>query len=90
MWFVYFLVSQRHPKYIYVGLTNNIERRLSEHNAKASKLATAPYQPLELSGCLAVQNEKNAKTLEEYFKTGSGKAFLKKRTLPEVQAKDGA
>ncbi|MBU0548778.1 MAG: GIY-YIG nuclease family protein, partial [Candidatus Omnitrophica bacterium] len=32
MWFVYFLISQRHPKYIYVGLTSNIERRISQHN----------------------------------------------------------
>jgi len=83
MWYVYFLMSQKHKKYIYVGSTNNLERRLAEHNHKESRLSTAPYRPLTLSGYIAVQTEKKARKLETYFKGGSGKAFLKKRILPD-------
>ncbi|MDO8602423.1 MAG: GIY-YIG nuclease family protein [Candidatus Omnitrophota bacterium] len=69
--------------YVYVGSTNNIKRRLAEHNNSDSKLATSPYKPLKLVGYIAVVNEKIARELEKYFKGGSGKAFLKKRILPD-------
>ena len=83
MWYVYILVSKKYKKYIYVGSTNNIGRRLSEHNRKDSKLATSPYQPLVLVGYVAVKSEQTARRLEKYFKVGSGKAFVKKRILPD-------
>ena len=83
MCYVYFLASQRHKKYIYVGFTNDLKRRLSEHNDAKSKLATAPYRPLVLIGYIAIKEKKKAEELEKYFKTGSGKAFLKKRILPD-------
>jgi putative endonuclease len=81
--YVYFLQSKKHKKYIYVGLTNNIKRRLIEHNHKESELATAPYRPLDLAGYVAVNEVSKARKLEKYFKVGSGKAFLKKRILPD-------
>ncbi|MFH1318700.1 MAG: GIY-YIG nuclease family protein [Candidatus Omnitrophota bacterium] len=81
MWYVYILVSKRHSGYLYVGFTNNIDRRLTEHNAARSELATAPYHPLKLVGYIALCDEENARVLEQYFKSGSGKAFLKKRLL---------
>jgi putative endonuclease len=83
MWYVYILGSHKHKKYIYVGSTNNVERRILEHNAGESKLATAPYRPVRLIGYIAVNEEKRARDLEKYFKGGSGKAFLKKRILPD-------
>ncbi len=83
MQYVYILMSQKHKKYIYIGSTNNIQRRLLEHNNKDSRLATAPYRPLELIGYIAVKEEIKASKLERYFKGGSGKAFLKKRILPD-------
>jgi len=64
-------------------MTNNIKRRLGEHNSKDSKLATARYRPLELAAYIAVEDDNRAIGLERYFKTGSGKAFLKKRILPD-------
>ncbi len=83
MWYVYFLISSKCDNYIYVGSTNNVERRVSEHNDRESKLATAPYRPLKLAGYIAITEEKIARDLEKYFKGGSGKAFLKKRILPD-------
>ncbi|MFO8052987.1 MAG: GIY-YIG nuclease family protein [Candidatus Omnitrophota bacterium] len=80
---VYFLTSQKNKRYLYVGLTNSLQRRLKEHNSKESKLATAPYRPLDLAGYVAVKDKRIGEELEKYFKTGSGKAFLKKRILPD-------
>ena len=81
--YVYFLRSKKHAKYIYVGVTNNIKRRLFEHNHKESTFSTAAYRPLDLIGYIAVKEDGKARGLEKYFKGGSGKAFLKKRILPD-------
>jgi putative endonuclease len=82
MWYVYFLTSQQRNDYIYVGYTSDLKRRLAEHNADGSSFATAPYRPLKLVGYVAVIEENIAKDLEKYFKSGSGKALVKKRFLP--------
>ena len=81
MKYVYFLQSKRYNKYIYIGLTNNLRRRFSEHNSRRSKLSTAPYRPFVLVGYIAIAAENKARDLERYLKSGSGRAFLKKRIL---------
>ena len=79
MWFTYVLRSIEH-KILYTGSTNNLERRLSEHNDGTCK-STKPYRPYELISYIAVQTEKQARELEQYFKTGSGRTILKMRIL---------
>ena len=46
MYYVYFLQSELNGRY-YVGITNNVERRLKEHNSGIVR-STAPYKPWEL------------------------------------------
>ena len=46
MFYVYAIKSLRR-KYIYVGLSDNIERRLNQHN-KGENKTTRPYLPFEL------------------------------------------
>jgi len=79
MWYVYIIRSLK-EQFLYVGSTNNLERRLDEHNTGMSK-STAPFQPFELLSFIATKTEHQARTLEQYFKTGSGKSILKKRIL---------
>ena len=81
MWFVYILRSI-HKKYTYIGSTNDLSRRLNEHNSGLSK-STKPYAPFEIEAYIAVKTEAKARELEKYFKTGSGKAVLKKRILTD-------
>ncbi|TAM99842.1 MAG: hypothetical protein EPN39_05595 [Chitinophagaceae bacterium] len=45
MFFVYALKSLSR-NYIYVGMTNSLERRLKEHNEGRNK-STKPYRPFE-------------------------------------------
>jgi len=80
MYYVYFLKSRIKANWIYVGSTDNIERRLKEHE-KGLSSSTKPYLPVYLVGYVALLTEKSSRKLEEYFKTGSGKAILKKRIL---------
>ncbi len=81
MWYVYVLQSYSH-KFLYVGSTNNIQRRVVEHNIGKTQ-STSPYKPYKLALCIALPHEKQARSLEEYFKTGSGKTILKKRILQD-------
>jgi len=76
MWFVYVLKS-KNSDYRYIGSTNNLQRRLSEHNNGETQ-STKAYLPHDLEAYVAVGTEKKARVLEKYFKTGSGKAILKK------------
>ncbi len=77
-WFVYFLkLSNGH---IYVGSTNDVDRRLKEHNAARVK-STKAFLPAELMSFIAVTSENHARELETYFKTGSGKAVAMKRLI---------
>ena len=79
MWFVYVLKSIDHP-FIYIGFTNDIERRLEEHNEGLNQ-STQHRAPYELEAFVAVRTETKARKLEKYFKTGSGKSVLKNRIL---------
>ncbi len=85
MWYVYFLNSLSH-NFLYVGSTNNLARRLEEHNNGLS-VSTKHYLPFEIEAYIAVKTESKARELEKYFKSGSGKAILKKRILTDEATK---
>lgn len=74
-YYVYVLKSLNND-FIYVGFTENLRRRLKEHNNK-EELSTKHYAPLELIHFEAYRNIKDAKRREEYFKTTKGKVTLK-------------
>ncbi len=76
MWFVYFLRLSNGD--IYVGSTNDLRRRITSHE-QGQVRSTKAYSPVTLKSYIAVQTEKNARELEKYFKSGSGKAFAKRR-----------
>jgi putative endonuclease len=75
MYVVYALKSQK-KNYIYVGLTDNLERRLAQHNTGRSK-TTRPYVPFTLIFSEKVQTRSEARKREKYLKSGSGREFLR-------------
>jgi predicted GIY-YIG superfamily endonuclease len=79
MWYVYILRSVK-DKDLYVGSTNNIRRRLNEHNSGKVD-STKRRIPFSLEAYIAVKDQAIAIELEQYFKTGSGRALLQKRIL---------
>ena len=78
MWYVYFLELSN--KNIYVGSTENLKRRVKKHKAGQAQ-STKAYLPLQLKSYIAVETETKARSLEKYFKSGSGKALAIKRFL---------
>ena len=79
MWFVYVLRSLKDEE-LYIGSTNDIRRRLTEHNSGEVD-STKSRIPFILEAYIAVKDKSKAIELEQYFKTGSGKAILQKRIL---------
>ena len=82
MYYVYFLLCKNGK--IYTGSTNNLEERLKRHT-KGEVFFTKNLLPVKLVGYFAVQNKYTAFNLEKYFKSGSGRAFIKKHKLVEFQ-----
>ncbi len=76
MWYVYFL--QLNNGDIYVGSTNDLRQRITSHQ-RGQVISTKTYLPVTLKAYVAVETESTARELEKYFKSGSGKAFAKKR-----------
>jgi putative endonuclease len=62
--------------YIYVGFTNNIEKRLYYHNSGYNK-STNPYRPFKLIYSEEVTNSTDARIREKFLKSGQGRKFLK-------------
>jgi len=78
MFYVYMLRSDCNPEQTYIGFTENLKDRLSVHNAGGSP-HTAKFRPWALMNYQAFSDKERALAFEKYLKTGSGKAFAKKR-----------
>lgn len=76
MWYVYFLQLDNGD--IYVGSTNDLRRRFYSH-ARGEVAATKTHLPIALKSYVAVRTAKIARDLERYLKSGSGKAFARRR-----------
>ena len=75
MYFVYAIKSQKDGR-IYVGLSSDISKRISEHNS-GYVFSTKGYKPWKLIYKEEVKNRKEARKREKYYKSGFGKELLK-------------
>jgi putative endonuclease len=66
---------------IYIGLTENIERRVKEHNNGLTK-STQFYRPWELFYSEKFEDRLSARKKEKYLKSGCGREFLKSLLCP--------
>ena len=78
MYFVYAIKSLR-KDWIYVGITNDLQRRLKQHNSGWNK-STKPYRPFELIYSEEQPDRKAARKQEKYLKSSAGKRWLKNIT----------
>ena len=76
MYYVY-VISSKTRKYIYVGITNNLSRRIAEHNSGYNK-TTRTYRPFKLILSEEFTTRTTAREREKYLKSGIGKEFLKR------------
>lgn len=75
---VYLLQSLSNSYHRYIGLTADLDRRLSEHNSGKSP-HTSKFRPWKVVVSIMFEDEQRAKDFERYLKSGSGRAFAKKR-----------
>lgn len=74
MIFVYVIKSQKN-KFRYVGITNNLERRLLDHNSGKNN-STSFYKPFDLIYKETHKDYKKARDRERFLKSGQGRKFL--------------
>ncbi|PIR73081.1 MAG: excinuclease ABC subunit C [Candidatus Nealsonbacteria bacterium CG10_big_fil_rev_8_21_14_0_10_36_23] len=76
MYYVYTIQSKIYKK-VYVGYTNDLQRRLMLHNS-GKVFSTKPYKPYKLIYYEAYQNKEDAQEREIFLKSGWGKNYLKR------------
>ena len=76
MFFVYVIKSLKDAR-LYVGMTSDVERRLSEHN-KGMTTSTRFYRPWELCRVETFPDRLSAREREKYLKSGHGKTYLRR------------
>ncbi len=73
--YTYVLLSEK-DKQFYIGFTNDLERRLKEHN-QGKNISTANRLPIQLIYFEGHLSKKDAMRRESYFKTTKGKTTLR-------------
>ena len=77
--YIYVLENLKDDKR-YIGYTNNLRKRLKEHNKELSFSTKfrLPFRLIYFEGCL---NKEDAKRREDYLKTTQGRRFLGLRLI---------
>ncbi len=77
MYYVYVLKSEKSSS-LYKGQTDNLEKRLKEHNNGKVKY-TKSYIPWEIIYYEVFTTREEAVNREKYLKSGIGRQFLKEK-----------
>ena len=84
MHYVYFLKNRAENK-TYIGYTNDLKRRLKEHNA-GNNFSTAPRRPFRLIYYEAYLLKQDAESREKYLKTSMGRRIIRKQLAHFLQS----
>ncbi|MHB8710044.1 MAG: GIY-YIG nuclease family protein [Minisyncoccota bacterium] len=79
MYFVYILQSERDSS-LYVGSTEDVKKRVAEHNSGRSKYSSSK-RPYILKWFCVFATKQQALAFEKYLKQGSGFAFARKHLI---------
>lgn len=82
MHYAYILRSTSDPSRYYYGSTSDLRKRLAVHNA-GGNVSTKPHRPWTLVWYGGFTCEQTAMDFERYLKIASGKAFARKRLIPD-------
>lgn len=71
-----YAISSIIKKYIYVGMSQNVDERFARHNSGREK-TTKSYTPYSLIFTTYIKERITARLIEKYLKSGYGKEFLR-------------
>ena len=71
-----YAIKSNVKNYIYVGMTNNLDRRIIEHNNGENR-STKAYKPFTVIFTELFSTRIEARKKEKYLKSGIGKEWLK-------------
>ncbi len=77
MHYLYIIHSETVDKF-YVGVTEDVNRRLFEHNNSERNLFTAKYRPWTLAAVFECENVTVARKAENFIKKQKSKVLIKK------------
>jgi putative endonuclease len=70
-------IKSKRFNYIYVGISNDVQRRIDQHN-KGQNKSTKPYRPFFLFYEEHFRTRDEARIREKFLKNASGKRYLRK------------
>ena len=79
MYYIYAIRSVNR-NYLYVGITDNLERRFNQHQAGYNR-TTKPYRPFVLIYSEIVPDRIQARIREKHFKSSAGRVELKQMII---------
>ena len=78
MYYIYILSSDSSGVY-YIGFTDNVERRFSEHNTSPHNTFTSKHRPWKLKAAfIASEDMGTAMKIERFIKKQKSRAFIEK------------
>jgi len=75
MKYVYLLRSIPFPNQRYIGITDDLKKRLDNHNSGGSP-HTSKFRPWKVVVAMRFEEDSKAAAFEQYLKSGSGRAFV--------------
>jgi len=85
MFFVYVLVSEVKSLRFYVGMTEDVDRRIKDHNQGKTR-STKGYAPWTLFYREEYKTRVEAREREKYLKSGSGKERIKEKWTQNLRS----
>lgn len=77
MHYAYILQSIDQSAHFYVGITTDLNRRLTQHN-NGESIHTNKFKPWKFRTVIRFDDTSKAEDFEKYLKSASGRAFAKK------------
>lgn len=78
MFYYVYVLKNSYNTQLYKGITNNLDRRIKEHNQGKNKY-TAQYMPWEMVYFETFESLAEARRRELFLKSGDGREFLKRK-----------
>lgn len=79
--FYAYVIKSKNSDHFYKGYCEHLEKRLEEHNSGKTKSNKA-YLPFEIVYFEKFDDRDSAINREKYFKTASGRRYLKNKLAP--------